>query len=89
MTEILFGLLQRVVAFFTPPSYSKELASIPRVTPEEARSKLETGDALLVCGYEDDKKFRKVALEGAISFDDFQARLPDLSKAQDVVFYCA
>jgi len=89
MKQIFQTLLQMVVAYFTPPSRSRELASVPRVKPEDVKPKLESGGALLVCAYEADEKFRIVALEGAISFNDFQTRLPALSKAQEVTFYCA
>jgi hypothetical protein len=89
MKEIFLTLVQMVAAYFTPPSRSRELASVPRVTPEEVQRKLESGDVLLVCAYEAEAMFRTVAVEGAISFKDFQVRLPALSKAQEVVFYCA
>ena len=41
-----------------------------RVTPEEVHQKLKAGKALLVCAYEDEAKFKKVRLQGAISFTD-------------------
>ena len=59
-----------------------------RVTAEEACDKLKSGKALLVCAYEDEEKFRKLQLEGAISFNAFKSRLPSLSKDQEIVFYC-
>ena len=60
-----------------------------RIPPEEVRSKVTSGTALLVCGYDDDDKFRANYLEGAISFADFKSKLPSLSKDQEIVFYCA
>ena len=59
-----------------------------RVTAEEVHDKLKSGEALLVCAYEDEEKFRKLQLEGAISFNAFKSRLPSLSKDQEIVFYC-
>jgi hypothetical protein len=58
-----------------------------RVTPEEAYEKLKSGKTLLVCAYEDEAKFKKMQLEGAISFDAFKSKLPSLPKDQEIVFY--
>jgi hypothetical protein len=60
---------------------------VERISPEEARQGLESGRLLLVCAYEDESRFRKMQLEGAISFSDFQTRLPALPKDQEIVFY--
>jgi len=59
-----------------------------RVTAEEVYDKLKSGKVLLVCAYEDEEKFRKLQLEGAISFNAFKSKLPSLSKDQEIVFYC-
>jgi hypothetical protein len=61
--------------------------SIERISPEEVRRGLESGRILLVCAYEDESRFRKMQLEGAISFQEFQSRLPHLAKDQEIVFY--
>ena len=58
-----------------------------RVTAEEVYDKLKSGKELLVCAYEDEEKFRKLQLEGAISFNTFKSKLPSLSKDQEIVFY--
>jgi hypothetical protein len=60
-----------------------------RVSPEEVRQKVKEEKALLVCAYEDEEKFKRVRLEGAISLGQFKLRLPSLTKNQEVVFYCA
>ncbi len=62
---------------------------VKRSSPNEVRNRVQTGKALLVCGYEDEEKFRALRLEGAISFSAFQSRLPALAKTQEIVFYCA
>lgn len=59
-----------------------------RVTAEEVYGKLKSGKALLVCAYEDEEKFKKLRLEGAISLSAFQTKLASLSKDQEIVFYC-
>jgi hypothetical protein len=58
-----------------------------RVAPEEVYSNLKSGRTLLVCAYEDDAKFKKMQLEGAISFNEFRSRLASLSRNQEIVFY--
>jgi hypothetical protein len=58
-----------------------------RITPEEVHKKLKAGEVLLVCAYEDESKFRKLQLQGAISFSEFKSKFPSLSKDQEIVFY--
>jgi hypothetical protein len=58
-----------------------------RIPAEEARRKVTSGEAMLVCAYEDEEKFRKMHLQGAISLQDFKTRLPALSKEQEIIFY--
>lgn len=65
------------------------MAEPTRISPQEVRDKVLAGTALLVCAYDDEDKFKNNNLEGAISFSDFMSRLPSLSKAQEIVFYCA
>ncbi len=65
------------------------MGEIVRIAPEEVRPKVEAGEALLVCAYEEDGKFRQMQLSGAISFSEFKSRLPSLLRNQEIVFYCA
>jgi len=58
-----------------------------RIAPEGVYAKVKSGKTLLVCAYEDDAKFKKMQLEGAISFSEFRSKLPSLSKNQEIVFY--
>ena len=58
-----------------------------RISPEEVYQKLRAGKTILVCAYEDDAKFRKMQLQGAISFNEFKSKLPSLAKDQEIVFY--
>jgi len=58
-----------------------------RITPEEVHQKLKAGKVLFVCAYEDEAKFRKMQLQGAISLNGFKAKLPSLAKDQEIVFY--
>ena len=60
-----------------------------RVKPQEAASSINKGQALLVCAYDSDEKFRMFHLDGAISLSEFESRLPSLPKGQEMIFYCA
>ena len=58
-----------------------------RISSEEVYQKLKGGKVLLVCAYEDEAKFGKMQLEGAISFNEFKTKLPSVAKDQEIVFY--
>ena len=60
-----------------------------RIPVKEARRKVTSGSALLVCAYDDDEKFKNNHLQGAISLSEFQAKLSSLSTVQEIIFYCA
>jgi hypothetical protein len=60
-----------------------------RLSPQEVRrALLEGGGLLLVCAYEEDRRFEAARLEGAIPFSDYLARRAFLTANQDLVFYC-
>ncbi len=65
------------------------MAEIPRIHPSDARVKVQRGEALLVCAYEDPESFLNLRLEGAIPLHEFRALTPTLYKGQEIVFYCA
>ena len=60
------------------------------VTAEDTRRKLASGaSTLLVCAYDDEGKCRDKHLDGAITMQQLNARLPTLSQDAEIVFYCA
>jgi hypothetical protein len=59
-----------------------------RVSPEETRQKVVSSSALLVCAYNNEEKFKKLQLEGAISLNELADRLPTLPKNHEIIFYC-
>jgi hypothetical protein len=63
--------------------------AINRTSVEDARQAVRSGQALLVCAYEDEAKCRSIGLEGAISLGEFKARADSLPREQAVIFYCA
>jgi rhodanese-related sulfurtransferase len=60
-----------------------------RISAQETWQKVSSGEALLVCAYDDADKFKNNHLKGAKSFSEFQSDLPSLTKDQEIVFYCA
>ena len=65
------------------------MTKVIRITPEETYQKLRAGNAMLVCAYDSEEQFSSLQLAGAISLPEFRAKLPSLSKDQEIVFYCA
>lgn len=65
------------------------MEAVARVLPQEVYPRVREGKALLVCAYPEEERFRALRLEGAISYREFQSRLPGLAKDQEIVFYCA
>ena len=59
------------------------------ITPEETYPRVKAGIAVLVCAYNDDEAFQKNRLQGAISYGYFSSRAPEISKDQEIIFYCA
>ncbi len=58
-----------------------------RIVPEEARNKVQSHEALFVCAYEDEEKFRRMRLEGGISFNEFKDMASSLARDQAIIFY--
>ena len=64
-------------------------ATIERIDVGTARKNVSSGQALLVCAYEDDVKCRKGRLEGSIPLARFETIAATLPKTQEIIFYCA
>jgi hypothetical protein len=60
-----------------------------RIGQEEAYRKVKSGEAILVCAYDDEATFQTMRLETALSLGEFQKRLPGIPKEQEIIFYCA
>ena len=68
-------------------SYTKTDKAIERISPEDARKLGESGQALLVCSYSDDRCKSRL-LQGALLKSELDARLASLSKDTQIIFYC-
>jgi hypothetical protein len=80
-------LLMGACATAQQPAGENTLSEPPRISPAEAYQKVKAGGVLLVCAYPEDETFRKMQLEGAISYKEFESRLSGLKKDQEIVFY--
>lgn len=60
-----------------------------RIGVEEARRRASAGEALLVCGYEDEAKCDRIRLEGAMSMKRLEEQAASLPKDREIIFYCA
>jgi len=58
-----------------------------RVTPEEVYPKVKSGQAVLVCAYNDEEEYRRINLEGSISLTEFYSKLLQYSKDQEIIFF--
>ncbi|HKQ50175.1 MAG TPA: hypothetical protein VJZ71_19020 [Phycisphaerae bacterium] len=63
--------------------------AIARIDPQDAKPRIDSGAALLVCAYDKPEKFHKNHLQGALSLDQLQARESSLAKESEIIFYCA
>ena len=65
------------------------MPEIERISAEQARRKVQSREALLVCAYDDEAKCGSMRLEGASTLNEFRAKLRSLPKDQEIVLYCA
>jgi hypothetical protein len=61
------------------------MGDIERISVEEAHRK--ANQALLVCAYEDEAKYRMCKIEGSISLASFRSRAASLPKTREIIFY--
>lgn len=65
------------------------MADAERISAEDARRNVQSGQALLVCAYEDEAKCGSMRLEGAITWAEFRGMMPSPPKDQEIILYCA
>ena len=61
--------------------------AIERINAEDAYKLVASGQALLVCSYDDDECKSKL-FEGALLKSELEARVKSLPKDQKIIFYC-
>jgi rhodanese-related sulfurtransferase len=65
------------------------MAQATRIDPRETRKKIESGEALLVCAYDDEEKCNQMHLEGAMNLQELEEKLAEIPKEKELIFYCA
>lgn len=65
------------------------MPDVERISAEDARRKVQNGQAMLVCAYDDEAKCATMRLEGARSLREFRGALSSLPRDRDIIFYCA
>lgn len=63
------------------------MATLTRISAAEAKSRIDSSQALLVCIYDDDRFQSQAHLEGAIPMSKFMEMKPGLAKDTDIIFY--
>jgi hypothetical protein len=61
------------------------MADVERISVQQAHAK--ANQALLVCAYDDEAKYRMFNLDGSISLASFQSQVASLPKTQEIIFY--
>lgn len=65
------------------------MAHYELISAAQAYNDVQSGEALLVCAYESEEKFKKACLEGAIPLQEFRRREDELEKDREIIFYCS
>ncbi len=65
------------------------MSKLQRISAREAREKSLSGEAELVCAYNNEDKCRSILLQGSMPLHEFLTELPGLSYDQEIIFYCA
>lgn len=60
-----------------------------RIEAQQAREDIHSGNAVLVCAYEEPDKCERYRLVDALSLKEFHAHEEGLPKGRKVLFYCA
>lgn len=81
----VLGVLART---FGSENEAKDPAAIERISVEETRSRVQAGNAILVCAYNDRQSEGKM-LEGALTRREFEEKLLSLPEEQEIIIYCA
>jgi bifunctional DNA-binding transcriptional regulator/antitoxin component of YhaV-PrlF toxin-antitoxin module len=62
---------------------------VERISAGDARRRVAEGRAVLVCAYEDEDRCRRLKLQGAHTLRELEAGMANLSRNQELIFYCA
>ena len=80
---IILWLLLMLASCATAPASDR----VPRISPRDARERVERRGALLVCAYSAEK-CPGTYLTGAITLEELETRLPALGADQEIILFC-
>ena len=63
------------------------MSDIESVSPGKAREKVQSGNALLICAYDDDGKYGRMRLQGSIALSEFKSGISGIAKDREIIFY--
>lgn len=63
--------------------------SAPRISVDEAYDKVSSGEALLICAYDDDEKCLSMAIAGSITRNHFEREKGRIDPDREILLYCA
>ena len=64
------------------------LIDAPRISPQDTYRQVTSGQAILVCAFENEKTCSTMMIERAITLKAFESRLPGINKDRPIIFYC-
>lgn len=59
------------------------------IDPTQAREKVRTGQATLICAYVDDDKCSKILLDGATTLSRWLVAEEEPDRDREIIFFCA
>ena len=65
------------------------MAEVERISAGDARRNVQSGQAELVCAYDDEAKCASMWLEGALGLRQLRDILPLVPKDREIILYCA
>ena len=62
-----------------------------RTSAEEAQRRVESGQALLVCAYEDEARCQQLRIDHSLTMEELKRQLErdQASRDRELIFYCA
>ncbi len=63
------------------------MANAERIDADRARQRVQSGEALLVCAYDDEEKCRDLEVEAAVTLAEVRSR--GVEADREIVFFCA
>ena len=67
------------------------MSPVERIPPEEAFEEVSSGEALLICAYDDDEKCRRLQLDRSLTLRELEEllRQGEVPRDRELIFYCA